>query len=85
MKWPWRRSSRTPERPALRADPVKVAVLEHDIWGIQPEPGTMAAAVIGLRALIGCREHELEDAGTWGTGPGVQLCVRCGQFVAPED
>lgn len=45
----------------------------------------MAAAVIGLRALTGCREHETEDVGTLSTGPGVQLCVRCGQFVAPDD
>lgn len=28
-----------------------IAILEYDLYGVQPEPGTTAAAIVGLRML----------------------------------
>lgn len=44
--WP-RRSS--PHPPAPRPDYTAIAILEYDLFGIQPEPGTTAAAIIAMR------------------------------------
>ncbi|MER6249400.1 hypothetical protein [Streptomyces griseorubiginosus] len=49
MRLPWRRHPTTALRP--RPDYTAIAVLEHDLFGIQPEPGTAAAAIIGMRHL----------------------------------
>lgn len=40
-----------PAPPAPRPDRVRIAVLEYELFGIEPRPGTTAAAVIGLRRL----------------------------------
>lgn len=42
MKWPWRKPT------APRADLVQIAVLEYELFGIEPKPGTLAAALVGL-------------------------------------
>lgn len=39
--------------PAPRPDYTKIALLEYDLFGVQPKPGTVAAAVIGMRSLAG--------------------------------
>ena len=55
---PWPRRSR-PEPP--RPDPVRIAVLEYDLFGVQPKPGTMAAALIGLRQLNAVLSENPDD------------------------
>jgi hypothetical protein len=55
LRWPlpiwnaiahsWRRPAPAPARP----DYAKIAMLEHEIFGIEPEPGTSAAAAINLQ------------------------------------
>ncbi|MEV5944393.1 hypothetical protein [Streptomyces sp. NPDC051994] len=47
MKWPWRRLQ------VPRADPVRIAVLEYELFGIEPKPGTLAAALVGLSRFSG--------------------------------
>ena len=47
MKWPWRKD------PAPRADLVRIAVLEYELFGIEPTPGTLAAALVGLNDFSG--------------------------------
>lgn len=49
MRLPWRR--RPVPVPAERPDYTAIALLEHEIYGITPEPGTAAAAVLGLRRI----------------------------------
>lgn len=53
MKWPWRKP------PQRRADPLRIAVLEYELLGIEPKPGTAAALAVGMqrvgRALNGER------------------------------
>lgn len=46
----WPRRSR-PQSSVPRPDYIAIAVLEYDMFGIQPEPGTTAAAIIGMRAF----------------------------------
>lgn len=49
MRWLWKRR---PKAPAVRRpDYTAIAVLEHDLFGIQPKPDTTAAAIIGMRHL----------------------------------
>lgn len=43
----WRR----PKTTRVLAPKSAIAVLEYDLYGVQPEPGTTAAAIIGLRML----------------------------------
>lgn len=41
-------------RPAPKiANPVKIALLEHELFGIEPEPNTAAAFVLQLRRAAG--------------------------------
>jgi hypothetical protein len=39
--------------PAPRPGPLSIAVLEYELYGTEPEPGTMAAAYLNLRANTG--------------------------------
>lgn len=49
MKNPFRRRADAPEPP--RPDYTQIALLEHDIYGVQPPPMSAAAAIIGLRQI----------------------------------
>ncbi|MEU5596838.1 hypothetical protein [Streptomyces sp. NPDC020298] len=66
--------SETPPRP----DYTRIAVLEHDLFGIQPEPGTAAALVIGLRRAGTCLTHQPVDTTMLGDPVHVGICARCG-------
>jgi hypothetical protein len=48
MRWLQRRTQKAPTR---RSDPARIAELEYELFGIQPAPGTTAAAVVGMRHL----------------------------------
>ncbi|MGW2861937.1 hypothetical protein [Streptomyces sp. NPDC001205] len=47
MNWPWRKP------PTPQADPLRIAVLEYELFGIEPKPGTLAAALVGLKHFSG--------------------------------
>jgi hypothetical protein len=55
LSWPipiWNRIAHDWRRPAQvagRPDYVQIAMLEHELFGIEPQPGTAAAAVINAR------------------------------------
>ncbi|MFE4867762.1 hypothetical protein [Streptomyces sp. NPDC056682] len=57
LSWPisiWYRIAhdwRRPKAVAVRPDYVKIAILEYDLFGIEPKPNTTAALVIGMRSL----------------------------------
>lgn len=76
----WPRRSR-PEPPAPRPDPTRIAILEHDLYGIQPQPGTMAALAIGLRQTGTCLQHTPIDTSTLGDARPVGICQRCGRAM----
>ncbi|MGW1134443.1 hypothetical protein [Streptomyces griseoluteus] len=58
LRWPlpiwnwiahdWRRPKPRVQRP----DYVKIAVLEYELFGIEPKPGTAAAAVVNMRRAV---------------------------------
>ncbi|MBY8341998.1 hypothetical protein LXH13_06215 [Streptomyces spinosirectus] len=45
MRWPWQPKP----APQPRADRTRIAELEYELFGIEPEPNTAAAFAIGLR------------------------------------
>jgi hypothetical protein len=67
------RLARRRPTPPPRASQAAIAVLEHDLYGVQPEPRTLAYAAIGLRALANSgtslREmmHAMSDCTATGT------------------
>ena len=82
--WPRRRPAPVPVRP--RANPTRIAVLEHDLFGIPPEPGTAAALTIALRRAGTCVEHDPVDVTSFGDVRPSALCGRCGTcMVLGED
>lgn len=79
--WPRRRP---PVLATPRANPTRIAVLEHDLFGVKPNPGTMTAAVLALRRAGTCSEHKPVDISAVGERPGTHgLCTQCGQRVTP--
>ena len=57
MRLPWKRRQQAP-RPNYTA----IAVLEYDLFGIQPAPGTAAAAIIGMRGFGTGMAHQRPEA-----------------------
>lgn len=80
--WP----RRHPPAPApVRANPTRIAVLEHDLLGIPPQPGTAAALIIAMRRIGTCTEHApVETTGLDDARP-TALCTRCGVAMVLED
>lgn len=64
-----------------RANPIRTAVLEHDLLGIKPEPGTAAALTIALRNTGTCLEHQPIDTTAYEDRGRTGLCARCGQSL----
>lgn len=85
------RFTRRRPAPVPRASQVDIAVLEHDLYNVQPEPGSMASAFLGLRALAnagtGSREmmHGMSDCTATGTITldGHEVAVICNR--TPHD
>lgn len=75
----WRRPKPAPISPNYTA----TAVLEHDLLGVQPQPGTAAALAVGVRSAGHCLNHRPIatvtsgapiSSGTWaGCGRGMTL------------
>lgn len=94
MRWPLRR--RPAGRPLVvgRPDYVRIAVLEHELFGIAPVPGTVAAAAVGAAVLsralrsaapapdsAGCAHEGVVSVQTFEDAVDVGVCVRCGVRV----
>jgi hypothetical protein len=58
LRWPlpiWNAIAKSWRRPApvaARPDYAKIAMLEYELFGIQPEPGTSAAAAVNLQGAF---------------------------------
>lgn len=81
-KRPRRRATSAPERP--RANPVQIAVLEHDLLGIRPEPGSPAALTIALRKTGSCFEHRPVDTTAMDDAHPTALCEGCGRHMVQD-
>lgn len=81
----WPRRTPTQPPPVPRPDYTRIAVLEHDLYGVQPERGTLAALVIGMRAAGLCLQHTPIDTSTLGDPRPVGMCQRCGRNMLLND
>lgn len=71
-----------PDSPP-RANQTRIAVLGHDLYGIQPEPGTMAALTIALRQAGTCIKHT--PVQRLGGHPRGAVCAGCGRTLILND
>lgn len=55
------RRRRTPSPPRL--DRLRIAELEYELFGIEPEPGTAAAFAVGMRHLAAALKPERRGVG----------------------
>ncbi|RSS43855.1 hypothetical protein EF906_08825 [Streptomyces sp. WAC08241] len=55
-----------------------MAVLEHDLFGIKPQPGTAAALSIAMRGAGTCLQHDPIDTTELGHPRPTGMCQRCG-------
>ncbi|MEU5442733.1 hypothetical protein [Streptomyces griseofuscus] len=67
--------------PPPRPDYVRIAVLEHDLLGIQPRPGTAAALIVKMRRAGTCLAHQPVDTSILGDPAPTGLCGRCGHAM----
>lgn len=72
-------------QPAERANPTRIAVLEHDLLGIQPEPGSHAALAIALRRTGTCIRHQPVEVTSFSDPRPVGLCTGCGANMVLND
>lgn len=70
---------------SARPNSVRIAVLEHDLLGVHPRPGTAAALAVGLRGAGTCLTHQpVADTETVElVSSGV--CARCGRALILAD
>ncbi|MFF7191920.1 hypothetical protein ACFZAR_43875 [Streptomyces sp. NPDC008222] len=72
------------QNPPARPNPVRIAVLEHDLFGVRPEPGTAAALAVGIRAVGQCWQHK--PAATLAASPVTEaVCTQCGRRMELDD
>ncbi|WP_448334027.1 hypothetical protein [Streptomyces sp. DSM 41534] len=87
MKWWPRRQKRAPAEPE-RADQDRIAVLEHDLLGVQPEPGTPAARAVALAKPVDpaqCPHDDVIDITEIQHTRPVGMCERCGADMIQND
>lgn len=81
------RRSKTPPPQANStptADPMRIAVLEHDLFGIQPQPGTAAALCVALRQAGTCLQHDPIEVTTLDSPARQAQCSRCGTVMVDD-
>jgi hypothetical protein len=81
-----RRRPQAPEHP--RPDPNRIAVLEHDLLGIQPEPGTPAARAVALSKPVdqaACPHEDVIETTGLGQARPTGLCGHCGAGMVAND
>lgn len=82
-----RRPAPRPE-PQQRVNPDRIAVLEHDLLGIIPEPGTPAARAVALAKPIdqdACPHEDVIDVTELGMARPTGLCGMCGADMVADD
>ncbi|WP_329492486.1 hypothetical protein OG618_36965 (plasmid) [Kitasatospora sp. NBC_01246] len=80
MKW-FRRRPAVAAPPAERADPALIAVLEHDLLGIKPVPGSPAARAVALRRTSTCVEHRPIETTELRDPRPTAICAGCGTHM----
>lgn len=79
------RPSLPPDEPP---DPDRIAVLEHDLLGILPEPGTRAARAVAMAKPVDqdtCSHDDVIEVTEMGQVRSTGLCGRCGADMVEND
>jgi hypothetical protein len=83
-----RRPTPEPPQPRPRANPERIAVLEHDLLGITPEPGTPAARSVALAKPVDqntCPHDDIIETPEFGQVRTTGICRRCGAGMVETD
>lgn len=79
----------TPTPTPRRADHGRIAVLEHQLLGIEPQPGTPEAVAVALATPVDqerCPHQQAVDVTQFGQARATALCTACGaDLVAGDD
>ncbi|BFP50004.1 hypothetical protein KCMC57_63720 (plasmid) [Kitasatospora sp. CMC57] len=71
---------------APRPNPTAISVMENDLLGIAPQPGTMAALAVALRGTGTCLTHLPVSASKDPDGPAdAGVCAGCGADMVLGD
>jgi hypothetical protein len=73
----WFRRRRTPSA-TNQSNPTQIAVLEHDLLGIKPEPGSAAALALALRRTGTCITHTPVETTAANDSRPTAVCAGCG-------
>lgn len=81
-----RRAVEQPPRP--RPDPDRIAVLENELLGIAPEPGTRAARAVALAKPVdqeACPHDDVIETTELGQARATGICGPCGAAMVATD
>jgi hypothetical protein len=73
-----------PEQPE-QVNHTHIAVLEHDLLGIKPEPGSMAALAIALRRTGTCLKHQPVEVTSLEDPRRNAICSGCGTTMVENN
>lgn len=71
-----------------RLSPDRIAVLEHELLGVTPEPGTPAARAVALAKPVdqnACPHEDVIETTELGQARVTGLCGRCGAGMVADD
>lgn len=83
-----RREQPEPAEPAPRPNRARIAVLEHQLLGITPEPGTSEAMAVAQATPIDqtkCPHDDVIDVTEMGNARPQGMCERCGASMVADD
>lgn len=83
LRWPGRRDPLPV--PAPGPDYAAIAVLENDLLGIAPAPGTAAALTVALRRTGTCLTHKPIDTTCFSDPRPTGVCEGCGRSMVRND
>jgi len=84
----WKRRSTEQPPPPKRANPDRIAVLESELLGVTPEPGTPAARAVALARPVDqdrCPHDDIIDITELAQARPTGLCQRCGAGMVATD
>ena len=83
----WPRRNKPPTAP-LRPDRRRIAVLENELLGVEPEPGTPEAHAVAMAKPVdrdACPHDAVIDLTEMGQTRAQGVCERCGAAMIETD
>lgn len=82
----WHQEAEQPPQP--RPDPDRIAILENELLGIAPEPGTRAARAVALAKPVDqevCPHDDVIETAELGQVRATGICGACGAAMVATD